>query len=69
MFKKLYELKIGDKFWFSDRPYLIVDLNFSQMSLDTIYPEVVCVLDLVTYKVLCFDKNTKVEQTTDNIPV
>ena len=69
MFKKLYELKIGDKFWFGGRPYLVVDLKLSQLLLDTIYPEVVCVLDLVTYKVLCFDQNTKVEQTTDNIPV
>ena len=68
-FIKLSELKIGDKFWYSDKPYLIVDLNLSQMSLTTAYPEVTCVLDLCTYKILCFKKDTKVIQDTDNIPV
>ncbi len=66
-FIKLSELKIGDKFWYSDKPYLIVDLNLSQISLSTFYPEVICVLDLVTYKILCFKKDTKVLQESDNL--
>lgn len=66
-FIKLSELKIGDKFWYSDKPYLIVDLNLSQISLGTFYPEVICVLDLVTYKILCFKKDTKVLQESDNL--
>ena len=68
-FIKLSELKIGDKFWYNDKLYLIVDLNLSQMSLTTAYPEVTCVLDLCTYKILCFKKDTKVIQDTDNLPV
>ena len=69
MTKKLHKLKVGDKFWLGDQPYLIIDLNLSQMSLTTVYPEVVCVLSLNTYKVFCFDKNTTVIQDKDNFPV
>lgn len=69
MIKKLYKLKVGDKFWLADTPYLVIDLNLSQVSLTTTYPEVICVLSLTTYKVFCFDKNTTVIQDKDNFPV
>ena len=69
MIKKLSDLKIGDKFWFADRPYLIIDFNLSQISLTTKYPDVVCVLDLNSYKVLCFEKNTRVIFDKDNMYV
>ena len=69
MVRKLHKLKVGDKFWLADYPYLIIDLNMNQTSLTTIYPEVICALSLSSYKVFCFDKNTTVIQDKDNFPV
>lgn len=76
---KLKDLKIGDKFRFPEsskhynygRPYLIIDFNlysiypYSDINVSQITP----VLDLVTYKIVGFNKEFEVEQDKDNIPV
>jgi hypothetical protein len=66
---RLSELKIGDKFWFGDRPYLVIDLDFKNLSYYEDFSNMKCVLDLNTYKVLGFSTDTKVIQERDNIPV
>lgn len=69
MIKVLADLKIGDKFWFTDRPYLVIDVDLNNMTLHTDFYNLVPVLDLSTYKILCFHKTTKVIQDKDNFYV
>lgn len=68
---KAKELNIGDKFrfGFEGRPYLVIDMDFKNFSPYTDFSSLVAVLDLVTYKVLGFNGDIKVEQDRDNIPV
>lgn len=69
MIKKLYELSIGDKFWFTDVPYLVIDLDMKNMSLFTDFSDIVFVMCLSTYKIIGFDKNIIVIQDKDNFSV
>jgi hypothetical protein len=69
MIKRLEELKIGDKFWFADKPYLVIDIDLNNMTFYTDFSSLVPVLDLATYKILCFSKTTKIIQDKDNFPV
>lgn len=70
---KLSEVKIGEKFYYldkdnkSDRMYLRINMTLSQMSLTTHFPDVVCALDLTTYKVMCNNPNDEVEVEHDNV--
>ena len=66
---RLSETKIGDKFFIEDRMYLRIDFEPSKMSLTTKFPELICVLDLVTYKVMCFMKDVKVVLEGDNVSI
>lgn len=68
---KASELKVGDKFRFGlyGHPYLVIDMDFKNFSLYTDFSNLIAVLDLVTYKVLGFNGDIKVEQDMDNIPV
>ena len=74
---RLGDLNIGDKFRFPKsgkhynygKPYLIIDFKFNVISYDMDYSNVIAVLDLVTYKIVGFNKEFEVEQDTDNIPV
>ena len=69
MIKKLSELNVGDKFWFTDVPYLVIDMDMKNMSLFTDFSNIKMVLCLSTYKVIGFDKNITVIQDKDNFPV
>jgi hypothetical protein len=69
MIKKLSELNVGDKFWFTDVPYLVIDMDMKNMSLFTDFSNIKMVLCLATYKVIGFDKNITVIQDKDNFPV
>jgi len=69
MIKRLEDLKIGDKFWFTDVPYLVIDMDMTNMSLFTDFSSIRFVLCLVTYKVVGFDKNINVIQDKDNFRV
>jgi hypothetical protein len=68
---KVSELEVGDKFRFGfyGHPYLVIDMDFKNFSLHADFSNLVAVLDLVTYKVIGFNGDTKVEQDKDNIPV
>lgn len=69
---KASELRVGDKFRFGfyGRPYLVIDMDFKNFpALNTDFSNLVAVLDLVTYKVIGFNGDIKVEQDMDNIPV
>lgn len=74
---RLGDLKAGDKFRFynshpnynNGRPYLIINFNFKQISRFTDYSLLVPTLDLVTYRIVGFNKEFEVEQCMDNIPV
>ena len=67
--KKLSELQIGDKFWFSGVPYLVIDLDLKNLSLFNDFSNIKFVMCLSTYKIIGFDRNLKVEQDKDNFPV
>ena len=69
MIKKLSALKVGDKFWFTDRPYLVVDIDTRNMSLHTDFSNIKFVMCLSTYKSVGLDKNITVVQDLDNFPV
>ena len=69
MIKKLSALKVGDKFWFADRPYLVVDIDTRNMSLNTDFSNIKFVMSLSSYKIVGFDKNITVIQDKDNFPV
>ena len=69
MLKKLSDLNIGDKFWFTEVPYLVIDMDMKNMSLYTDFSKIKWVLCLATYKVVGFNKDIKVLQDKDNFPV
>ena len=69
MIKKLSALKVGDKFWFTDVPYLVIDMDMKNMSLYTDYSKIKWVLCLSTYKVVGFSSDITVIQDKDNFPV
>ena len=69
MIKKLHELQIGDKFWFANVPYLVIDLDTNNLSLFTDFSKIKFVMCLSTYKIIGFDKNITVIQDKDNFPV
>lgn len=69
MLKKLSDLNIGDKFWFTDVPYLVIDMDMKNMSLYTDFSKIKWVLCLTTYRVVGFNKDIKVLQDTDNFQV
>ena len=66
---KLSETKIGDKFFIENRMYLRIDLEPSKMSLTTKFPDLICVLDLCTYKIMCFMKDVQVILEGDNVSI
>lgn len=49
--KKLKELNVGDKFWFADVPYVVIDMDFKNFSSFTDYSNLVPVMSLATYKI------------------
>ena len=55
------DVKIGDKFTHDGKPYIRIDLQLSQMSLTTKYPDVVVALDIDTCKVICIKSDQEVE--------
>ena len=61
------DLKIGDKFIKNNKMYLIVDLTVSHESFYTKFPNLMCALDLNTYKVLCVNAQDTVEFESDNV--
>ena len=69
MLRKLSELQIGDKFWFTDIPYLVIDLDMKNVSLFADYSNIKWVMCLSTYKVVGFNKDIRVLQDKDNFPV
>ena len=69
MLRKLSELQVGDKFWFADVPYLVIDLDMKNVSLFVDYSNIKWVLCLSTYKVVGFNKDIRVLQDKDNFPV
>lgn len=69
MKKYLYELNIGDKFWFEDRPYLIIDFDLTNQSLFTDFSDMRCVLCLNSYKIVVINKNKEVMWDKDNFYV
>lgn len=64
---KAYDVRIGDKFIHKDRMYLRIDMNLSQMSLTTTFPDMICALDLGNYKVMCINSDYEVELEGDNV--
>lgn len=66
--KKLSELTIGDKFWYNEVPYLVIDLKLNNLTIAD-FSNLKFVLNLVNYKVVCFNTTIEVEQDKDNIPV
>ena len=76
---KLGDLKIGDKFRFSEgnpnynygRPYLVIDFDLENYSFNVItdITKVKMCLDLVAYKIVGFNGDAEIEQDHDNIPV
>ena len=70
---RLGDVKIGEKFYHlneenkSDRMYLRIDMKLASMSLTTIFPDVVCVLDLTTYRVMCLNPEYEVEVEHDTV--
>ena len=69
MKKYLYELNVGDKFWFEDRPYLIIDFDLTNQSLFTDFSDIKCVLCLNSYKIVGINKNKEVMWDKDNFYV
>ena len=69
MLKKLSDLNIGDKFWFTDVPYLVIDMDMKNITQFTDYSNIKWVLCLATYKVIGFNKDIKVLQDTDSFQV
>lgn len=69
MKKYLYELNVSDKFWFEDRPYLIIDFDLTNQSLFTDFSDIRCVLCLNSYKIVGINKNKEVVWDKDNFYV
>ena len=69
MLKKLADLEIGDKFWFTDVPYLVIDLDTRNMSMTTDFSNIKFVMCLSTYKIIGLDKNIRVLQDKGNFTI
>jgi hypothetical protein len=69
MRKVLSELNIGDKFEFGGLPYLVIDMDLNNMTLHTDYSDLRCVLSLLSFKVVCFDKNARVDFCEEGIKI
>ena len=67
MRRRLGDLKVGDKFIKNTKMYLIIDFKVSDAFLNVKFPNMLCALDLNTYKVLCFDKGDIVDFESDNV--
>jgi hypothetical protein len=65
-FKRLSELRIGDKFWFEDMPYLVINLDTNNISLFSDFSNIKFALSLTTYKIIGFNENIEVVQDKDN---
>lgn len=53
----LENIKIGQKFVYKNKVYLRIDFNLSAISLSGRYDEVICVLDMETFKIMCFSQS------------
>lgn len=51
----------GDKFIYKDVTYIIVDFKISDCFISAVMPELVCALNLDSYKIECFDSKEEVE--------
>jgi hypothetical protein len=60
MNKQLKDLNIGDKFQYAGLPYLVIDMDFKNMSLYTDFSGIIAVLSLTSLKVLGFNADIKV---------
>jgi hypothetical protein len=60
MNKQLKDLNIGDKFQYAELPYLVIDMDFKNMSLYTDFSNIIAVLSLTSLKVLGFSADIKV---------
>ena len=69
MLTTLNKLNIGDKFWFTNIPYLIIDLDYKNLTPTTDFSNVKFVLNLNTYKIVGLDSSIKVIQDKDNFYV
>lgn len=69
MLKYLRDLEIGDKFWFDNCVYLVIDFNLCDFTANTFYTNLVAVLDLNTYKIVALNKDLKIIQDKDNISI
>jgi hypothetical protein len=56
-------IKIGEKFILNDNSYLRIDMDLNNMTVFADFSNLVCVLDLSTYRVVCFHKSTEVTNT------
>ena len=63
--KKLSDIKIGEKFYVKNNLYLRIDLDLPSTSLTTKYPDVICALDLSTYKIVCMEPDSEVKTKID----
>ncbi len=66
MLTTLNKLNIGDKFWFTDIPYLVIDLDSRNLTPTTDFSNVKFVLNLNTYKIVGLSSSIKVIQDKDN---
>ena len=68
---KLSEVKVGDKFFLKDKMhtmYVRIDMSPSErFSSAMAIPELVCALDLTTFKVVCIQQDFEVVVESDNI--
>lgn len=69
MLTTLNKLNIGDKFWFTDIPYLVIDLDCRNLTPTTDFSNVKFVLNLNTYKIVGLSSSIKVIQDKDNFYV
>ena len=69
---RLGDVKVGDKFNLvnatdPNRMYLKIDMNTAIMFATPSLHNLVCALDLTTYKVVCFNPEYAVEVEYDNV--
>ena len=61
----LTDLKPGDKFIYDNVPYMLIDFNLSGIFMERAFTELLCALDLNTYKVIGLYKDWEVEALSD----
>ena len=59
--KNLSELKPGNGFMSNDRLYIVVDIEPYGFFAGTNLGDYVCALDINTFKIMCFPKDSLVE--------